>query len=60
MVALRRGRYKARIADTAGDVERAQRLRQRVFRGGEGLDTDVFDPACVHFLVEEVATDRLV
>lgn len=61
MVSLLRGRYRARMAETAEDVRAAQGLRQRTFRGIEGgLDEDRFDPLCTHFLVEEGATGRLV
>jgi len=53
-------RYAARFAETAQDVARAQRLRFRLFRDGDGLDTDEFDPICQHVLVEEVETGLLV
>jgi len=61
-----RGRYGARIAGRAGEVEAAQRLRWRAFRGpagtgGEaGLDRDRFDALCRHVLIQEVAGGRLV
>ncbi len=57
---LSRGRYTARLARGAKDMEAAQRLRHRVFRGGEGLDADRFDAACDHVLVEEAETGALV
>jgi putative hemolysin len=68
MLALRKGRYSARFARTADDLDRAQALRHRAFiaarpgaapRAG-GRDADAFDAACRHVLVEEAATGRLV
>jgi putative hemolysin len=66
-----RGRYRARFAETEGDVTAAQRLRHGAFiarREGaavndaraHGLDADEFDSVCRHLLVEEVKTGRLV
>ena len=59
-----RGRYRARLAATADDVEAAQRLRARVFRSGvardQGRDTDTFDDLCQHVLVEDGLTGDLV
>ncbi len=68
MVKLLGGRFRARQAETAEDVLACQRLRFEVFRAGrgavgeatEGLDRDEFDAACVHFMVEEPRSDRLV
>jgi len=60
MAALEKGRYRARFSETAVDVEVAQALRYRTFRGGEGVDADEFDQICKHVLVEEIKTDRLV
>lgn len=54
------GKYRARMADGAGDLAAAQRLRAQVFRGADRPDVDRFDTACAHVLVEEVATDTLV
>lgn len=60
------GRYKARFAEGAADLDRAQALRWRAFRaacapGPEGgRDRDAFDPDCRHVLVEEVRDGRLV
>jgi putative hemolysin len=63
------GRYRARFALTARDVEAALRLRYEVFNLelGEGLeesrqtgmDRDVFDGQCHHLLVED-AQDGVV
>lgn len=69
MLSLRKGRYAARFAETAADLEAAQRLRHLAFianRGGArtstsvGIDADAFDPLCRHVLVEEARTDTLV
>lgn len=61
MIAMRKGRYQARLADTAADIRAAQELRTLSFRGKDGpLDADGFDAACLHFLVEETRTGRLV
>ncbi len=60
MLALRRGRFAARTAETPADVTAAQRLRHRAFFGVEGVDTDAFDARCRHILVEEVRTGSLV
>ncbi|MGR3485193.1 MAG: GNAT family N-acetyltransferase [Paracoccaceae bacterium] len=37
----------------AADVTRAQRLRHRCFRGGEGVEADAFDAAATHVLIED-------
>ncbi|MDE3081295.1 MAG: GNAT family N-acetyltransferase, partial [Paracoccaceae bacterium] len=67
MLALRKGHYVARFAETPADLERAQRLRYLAFienRGGtgrpDGLDADAFDSVCRHVLVEETRTGTLV
>lgn len=67
MMSLRKGRYEARFARTAADVEAAQRLRHLCFIEGSGAaerpawrEADAFDPICRHVLVEEVRTGRLV
>ncbi|SEO43961.1 Putative hemolysin [Salinihabitans flavidus] len=62
MVALSKGRYRARIAQTETDIRSAQALRQTAFRRAEegGLDRDEFDPLCTHVLVEEEKTETLV
>lgn len=66
MFALRKGRYAVRLAETAGDLQAAQRLRylafvsDRVDADGSGVDADGFDACCVHVLIEERATGRLV
>jgi len=67
MLTLRKGRYLARQAVGPDDVAAAQRLRHRVFieRAGApdrpcGRDTDMFDGACRHVLIEQVPSGRLV
>jgi len=62
MAVFRRGRYVARFAEGPDDIRAGQRLRYRCFRGAdpEGLDADRFDDRCLHVLVEEAATNRLV
>ena len=53
MQVLETGRLRARLAEGPQDVARAQRLRQRCFRGeAPGLDADGHDAACQHVLVE--------
>ena len=53
MVILEKGRYAAREARTPEDLDRAQALRQRVFRPGGPEDRDAYDDACRHILVAE-------
>lgn len=62
MVALLKGRYVVRVAETEDDLRAAQALRQIAFHGVEatGLDADGFDPLCTHMLVEEQDSGRLV
>src|SRR5438034_1178814 len=66
----RRPKYVARLAQTAEEVRRAQRLRFEVFNlelneglvesHFTGLDVDPFDNVCDHLIVEDVATDEIV
>jgi putative hemolysin len=67
MLNLVKGRYRARLAETDADIEAAQRLRYRAFIAGtgaedrpDGRDADAFDQRCLHVLVEEGRTGRLV
>lgn len=62
MAVFRRGRYLARFAEGPADVQAAQRLRYRCFRGAEpdGLDSDRFDERCLHVLVEDASSGNLV
>jgi putative hemolysin len=62
--------YRLRLAQSAADLRRAQRLRYEVFNlelqeglaasAAQGLDVDEFDPHCEHLLVEESATGQVV
>lgn len=66
MLALVRGKYRARLASDAADLARAQSLRHRSFlaqRGiaqGPGRDADGFDSLCQHMLVEDRTSGALV
>ena len=61
MIGLRKGRYVAREAEGAHDVEAALKLRALAFRGSaEADDADRFDPACRHIVVEHLATKEIV
>jgi putative hemolysin len=65
MLILTKGRYLARLAQTPGDVARAQELRYRSFLGQrrslaeDGRDSDGFDGICDHMLIEDVSTGDL-
>lgn len=59
MIKLSRGRYRARMAEGAADIEAAQRLRGRAFHRS-GIDADGFDPVCDHVLVEDSRSGALV
>ncbi|WP_050602556.1 GNAT family N-acetyltransferase [Ruegeria sp. 6PALISEP08] len=52
-VLLSKGRYRARLAQSAEDIEAAQRLRTLAF-GTRQLDRDDFDARCSHILVEDM------
>lgn len=66
MLALVRGRYRARLASDPADLSRAQSLRHRSFLARRGLvdetgrDADGFDSLCQHLLVEDIASGQLV
>lgn len=67
MQPFRRGKYLARLADTAEDVRKAQHLRWLCFvaptqekNDSDHLDKDPLDDKCHHMLVTDVSTDRLV
>jgi putative hemolysin len=54
-------RYEARYATDARDLDAAQHLRHRAFRGpGEGRDVDDFDDHCCHVLIEDRISGALV
>ena len=65
-----RASYRVRLAQSADDVRRAQRLRFEVFNLelGEGLaashalerDVDAFDDVCDHLIVEEIGSGEVV
>jgi len=59
MLTFNKGRYRARAAETAEDLQRAQRLRALAFYGRDGVDHDAFDDRCQHVLIEEAATGAL-
>ncbi len=57
-----RGKYLIRQAACQADLIAAQSLRAQAFRSAndDGLDCDIFDERCLHFLVIEAATGTLV
>lgn len=67
MLALKKGRYRARFAQSKTDVLAAQQLRTLAFLGNESqdtgdhqLDSDDFDDLCDHVLVEDQRSGDLV
>lgn len=67
MLALCKGRYSVRFAESDDDIRAAQRLRWLCFLGNrgldqaeDGLDADDFDGACRHVLVTENRSGTLV
>ncbi|WP_407493268.1 GNAT family N-acetyltransferase [Pseudooceanicola sp. MF1-13] len=62
MLSLRKGRYRARFAESPEDLLAAQQLRTRAFHDDPDadLDADYFDEICDHVLVEDQRTDALV
>ena len=62
MIALSKGRYVARMAETAQDMRAVEKLRHLAFVGATGgtLDGDAFDSLCLHFLVEDRETGQLL
>lgn len=60
MLSLKKGRYVTRLAETDADLRAAQMLRHLSFHGHLGLDEDRYDDLCVHVLVEEARSGRLV
>ncbi|MDO5641359.1 MAG: GNAT family N-acyltransferase [Paracoccus sp. (in: a-proteobacteria)] len=64
---LEKGRYRARLAETAEDLSAAQRLRWLAFIGKRGAggddsarDADEFDAACRHVLIEDRKSGQLL
>ena len=58
-VLLSKGRYRARLAQSAEDISAAQALRTQAF-GTQQLDCDAFDGRCCHVLVEDMRTDARI
>jgi putative hemolysin len=56
---LTRGRFRARLAESAADLDAALALRQHAFRLTRP-DRDRFDSCAHHVLIEDVAAARLV
>ena len=61
--------FSVRLATTAADVEKTQRLRYDIFAremgatvqtSQPGVEWDVFDAHCEHLLVEELASGRVI
>jgi len=59
-LALTKGRFCARLTTHLGDIAAAQALRHESFHGHGGLDCDGFDARCLHLMVEERGTGRLM
>ena len=65
MLALLKGRYTARLADSESDVLAARTLRYQCFVAGrpadrgQGIDQDHFDDTCLHMLVQEAGSGAL-
>ncbi|WP_146345227.1 GNAT family N-acetyltransferase [Phaeobacter marinintestinus] len=59
MPLLTKGRYSARVAETAEDVMQAQALRTRAF-GTITQDRDEFDDICTHVLIDDLRSGDLV
>jgi L-ornithine Nalpha-acyltransferase len=65
MLALLKGRYTARLADSAADILAAKTLRYQCFVAGrpadrgQGVDEDRFDALCQHMLIEEAGSGAL-
>lgn len=67
MQPFRKGRYQARLADTAEDIRAAQRLRWLCFVARNGtvddddqIDSDALDDRCHHMLVEDLTIGQIV
>lgn len=67
MQPLRKGHYRARLAETPDDLRAAQRLRWICFVGrngtpddGSALDADALDAECSHMLIEDMRHGTLV
>ncbi|MGH1414510.1 MAG: GNAT family N-acetyltransferase [Pelagimonas sp.] len=60
MIQLAKGRYVAREATCASDIERVQQLRGLAFMRPGGVDADQFDEICDHIMIEDHETGHLV
>ncbi|WP_171237730.1 GNAT family N-acyltransferase [Ruegeria sp. HKCCA5763] len=56
-VLLSKGRYRARLAQSAVDINAAQALRTFAF-GTQQLDSDALDVRCSHVLVEDMRDEQ--
>lgn len=56
------GKYVARMAVSKADLAQAMALRNLVFRSGRTFpqDADAYDATCLHILIEEALSTRLV
>lgn len=58
-----KGGFRARLAETAEDLLKAQQLRHDMFVGstskGDAIDSDHFDALCQHVLIEDIETGDL-
>ncbi|NGQ92042.1 GNAT family N-acetyltransferase [Rhodobacter sp. HX-7-19] len=64
MLPFCKGRFRARLAETSGDLRAVQRLRYLAFRqpgagrgARDGLDRDAFDAHCRHLMIETEGGD---
>lgn len=57
-MALTKGRYSARQAETSADMTNIRALRMRCF--GPGGDSDAFDPLCAHIMILRESDQALV
>lgn len=67
MLPFCKGQFRARLAETAQDIQAAQRLRYRAFRAGRltngsdhGLDVDALDERCQHLIIETLTEGTVV
>ncbi len=67
-MALRKGRYEVRTAESPAEIRAAQQLRWLCFigmrageeAGDDSLDADDYDSRCSHVLIHEMASGQLV
>ncbi|MEP2640225.1 GNAT family N-acyltransferase [Roseobacter sp.] len=60
MISLKRGRYHARLATSAHDIDAAQALRARCFGLTVARDADAFDAQCSHVIVSDTGSGAVV